>query len=308
MANNVIYDLSSTGDVAPMIRGIRVTGGTNVNILYNTVYMKGGNTNTNFGSTALYLNSGIINLDIRNNIFIDLSTPGSASTGRATAIWKYYSGFANFAPTCDRNIYYAGTPGPKNLICYDNGTSYETLGDYKAATGSFDLGSFTENVPFISTVEPYNLHIPIGASTIAESNALPIPGWDTDFDGENRDDSFPDVGADEGAFTVPAVYPDPANLISPADLAIVVSPSSTLNWSAATTGGSPTGYLLYFGTNNPPSNIADGIDLGNVTSYDPDPDLAFLTDYYWRIVPYNATGSAPQPSAPSGDSRLMPHP
>ncbi len=292
VVNNVIYDLGSLGDVAPMIRGIRVSSGTNVSIYYNTVYLKGGNTNTNFGSAALYLAGASTNLDIRNNIFVDLSTPGSAATGRATAIWKTFSGFANFAPTCDRNIYYAGTPGPKNLICNDNGTSYETLGDYKMATGTFDLGSFTENVPFVSTVVPYDLHIPTGASTVAESNALPIAGWDTDFDGEDRHDTNPDIGADEGNFTVPAIVPNPANLISPADLAIVVQPSVTLNWSPSVSGGAPTGYLLYFGTNDPPSNIADGIDLGNVTSYDPDPDLAFLTNYYWQIVPYNGTGSA----------------
>lgn len=288
VANNFIYDISSTGDGAPMIRGITaVTGGT-FKIYYNTIYLKGGNSNTNFGSAGIYVVPGPTTLDLRNNIIVDLSTPGTGTTGRAVAIWKSYTGFANFAPTCDRNIYYAGTPGPKNLICFD-GTAYETLSDYKAAIMTCDLGSLTENVTFTSTVEPYDLHIPTGTSTLAESNALPIASWDFDFDGDNRHDEFPDIGADEGSFTVPAIPPDPPVLINPADGAIVVQPSATLNWAASSTGGAPTGYRLYFGTN---LNSLAMIDLGNVTIYDPEPDMQFLTTYYWKIVPYNAAGPA----------------
>ncbi|MFO8144252.1 MAG: right-handed parallel beta-helix repeat-containing protein [Candidatus Syntrophosphaera sp.] len=289
VANNQIYDLGSSGDGAPMIRGIVTETGTSFKIYYNTIYLKGGNTNTNFGSAGLYITSTGPTLDIRNNIVVDLSTPGTATTGRATAIWKTYTGFANFASSCDRNIYYAGTPGPKNLICYDNGAAYETLADYKNAVINCELGSLTESVPFVSTIEPYDIHIPTGASTLAESNALPIAGWDFDFDGDDRDDEFPDIGADEGAFTVPAIPPDPPVLINPADGAIVVQPGTTLDWAAASSGGAPTGYRLHFGTD---LNSLAVTDLGNVTSYDPDPDLDFLTTYYWKIVPYNATGPA----------------
>lgn len=298
VANNMIYDIGSTGDTPPMIRGIATVTGTNFNIYYNTIYLKGGGTNTNFGSAGLYLTNVGPTLDIRNNIVIDLSTPGTAASGKACAIWKAYSGFANFATTSDRNIYYAGTPGAKNLICYDNGSAYQTLTDYKYAVASCELGSLTESVPFVSVAEPYDLHVSSSIATLVEGNALPITGWDFDFDNNNRNDSTPDIGADEGNFLVPAVVPDPALVISPVDGEIVVSPSVILNWTPASTGGTPTGYLLYFGTNDPPSNIANGIDLGNVTSYDPSPDLAFLTTYHWRIVPYNATGSTPLASCP----------
>ncbi len=295
-ANNMIYDLGSTGDVAPMIRGISTYTGTNINLYYNTIYLKGGGSNTNFGSAGLYLNTGAT-LDLRNNIVVDLSTPGTATSGRACAIWKTYSGFANFAATTDRNIYYAGTPGAKNLICYDNGSAYQTLVDYKYAVASCELGSLTENVPFVSVLEPYDIHVSTSTATLVEGNALPITGWDFDFDNNNRNDSSPDIGADEGNFLVPAIAPDPAVVISPVDDEIVVQPTATLNWAPASSGGTPTGYYLYFGTNNPPSNIVNGTDLGNVTSYDP-ADMAFLTTYYWRIVPYNATGTTPLASCP----------
>jgi len=67
--------------------------------------------------------------------------------------------------------------------------------------------------------------------------------------------------------------------------------TSTLTWTAPTTGGAATGYKMYFGTDNPPTNIANGTDLGNVLVYDPTPDMAFNTTYYWQVVPYNLGGS-----------------
>jgi hypothetical protein len=297
-ANNMIYDLNSTGDTAPMIRGISLIGTGTYNIYYNTIYLKGGGTNASYGSAGIYLYSASSTIDLRNNIVVDLSTPGTGAAGRAAAIWKYYAGFANFASTCDRNIYYAGTPGSKNLICYDSGTSYQTLLDYKNAIATRELGSLTENVPFVSIAEPYDIHVSTTTGTVVEGNALPVSGWDFDFDNNDRNDTNPDIGADEGNFLVPAIVPNAASLISPADAAIVIQPSATLNWTPGSSGGTPTGYRIYFGTNNPPTNIANGIDLGNVSTYNPDPDMAFLTTYYWQIVPYNATGSAVQALCP----------
>lgn len=65
--------------------------------------------------------------------------------------------------------------------------------------------------------------------------------------------------------------------------------NSTLSWLAVPTA---TGYYLYFGTDNPPSNLENGIDLGNVTSYAPAGGLLYQTDYFWKIVPYNEGGPA----------------
>jgi hypothetical protein len=50
------------------------------------------------------------------------------------------------------------------------------------------------------------------------------------------------------------VAPDPANLVSPTNGAILVSPFATVNWASG--GGFPTGYRINFGSNNPPTNIA----------------------------------------------------
>ncbi len=100
-----------------------------------------------------------------------------------------------------------------------------------------------------------------------------------------------------GTFTLniscvtPAV-PGCASVSTPSDGATdVCNTGTTLDWNAPSSGGTPTGYYIYFGTNTPPTNIENGTDLGNVTSYNPGV-LANNTTYYWQIVPYNGVGSA----------------
>jgi len=93
-------------------------------------------------------------------------------------------------------------------------------------------------------------------------------------------------------FTPPIIVTPPncAVNVSPIDLATDILNTTTLNWSNG--GGGPTGYDLYFGTDNPPTNINNGTDLGLVTTYNPTPDLNYSTTYYWKIVPYNTNGDA----------------
>jgi len=88
----------------------------------------------------------------------------------------------------------------------------------------------------------------------------------------------------------PTAPPSCAVNVSPADGATDIVLNAALNWRSG--GGQVTGYKLYFGTNNPPTNIENGMDLGNVTTYDPVGNLAVRTTYYWQAVPYNANGDA----------------
>ncbi|MGV8048801.1 MAG: carboxypeptidase regulatory-like domain-containing protein [Anaerolineaceae bacterium] len=92
------------------------------------------------------------------------------------------------------------------------------------------------------------------------------------------------------SFTIPA--PVAAVYSSPGNGALGVPVTLTLNWAPGVGGGAPSGYLVYLGTDNPPTNIANGVDVGNVLSYDPDPDLEYATEYFWQVVPYNGTGQA----------------
>lgn len=89
------------------------------------------------------------------------------------------------------------------------------------------------------------------------------------------------------------VIPGCAVISSPANGAtnICNGGGGTLNWTAPTSGGAPTGYKLYFGTNVAATNIVNGTNLGNVLTYDPG-ILLPNTTYYWRIVATNAVGDA----------------
>ncbi len=75
---------------------------------------------------------------------------------------------------------------------------------------------------------------------------------------------------------------------SPAANAPRVLPTAQLTWQNG--GGAPTGYKLWLGTNNPPSNIVNGADLGDVLGYAP--TLLSNTTYHWKVAPYNLAGSA----------------
>lgn len=89
----------------------------------------------------------------------------------------------------------------------------------------------------------------------------------------------------------PSVAPNCATYTAPGNGATGQCTSGTLNWNAPSSGGTPTGYKLYAGTNNPPTNLVNGTNLGNVTSFAYS-GLSNNTTYYWRIVPTNSIGDA----------------
>ncbi|HPL23479.1 MAG TPA: carboxypeptidase regulatory-like domain-containing protein [Candidatus Cloacimonadota bacterium] len=78
--------------------------------------------------------------------------------------------------------------------------------------------------------------------------------------------------------------PNPAQIISPADGAVNVMTSATLNWASG--GGAPSGYKVHFGTTNPPPFVQ------NTTENSYAPTLDLTTTYYWKIIPFNAIGDA----------------
>ncbi len=77
--------------------------------------------------------------------------------------------------------------------------------------------------------------------------------------------------------------------IHPPHGSINISVDATLSWVPVPNA---TGYFIYFGTDNPPSNLENGTDLGNVTSYSPTGGMLYQTDHFWKVVPYNEGGPA----------------
>jgi len=84
------------------------------------------------------------------------------------------------------------------------------------------------------------------------------------------------------------VVPDAVTLTAPADLAVDVAIRPTFTWTAAATGGIPTGYKIYCDTNaNPTTEVGDVTGL----TYTLTTALAYSTPYYWKVVAYNGTGN-----------------
>lgn len=115
----------------------------------------------------------------------------------------------------------------------------------------------------------------------------------------NAVDYYIFVGGFSGAtgnysLTMSCVVPSPPNCsayTSPANGSILSCATTNLTWNVPVGGGTPTQYLLYFGTDAAATNINNGTNIGNVLSYSP-AGLLPNTTYYWKIVPQNGAGSA----------------
>ncbi|MFA7029609.1 MAG: choice-of-anchor J domain-containing protein [Candidatus Cloacimonadaceae bacterium] len=78
--------------------------------------------------------------------------------------------------------------------------------------------------------------------------------------------------------------PEPAQNPNPPDNATNVPINTNLSWVSG--GGIVDGYKIYFGTDNPPTNLVNGL-IQTTTIYDHPEDLQYSTVYYWKIVPFN---------------------
>ena len=79
------------------------------------------------------------------------------------------------------------------------------------------------------------------------------------------------------------------NITSPINNEIDVAIDTNITWN---TVADATGYLISIGTTSNGIEVANSIDVGNMTSYDIPNDLQNSRTYYVTIIPYNATGDA----------------
>jgi|GEM_PF-1106773 len=241
--NNKIYDFTGNGTVVT-IAGMRVLAGVNLdvynnyignlfapnatlgaapeqvigitdeysstaniqthNFYYNTIYLSGTSSGTNFGSSAFRTNV-VPNVTLKNNLLINNTTP----TGIGMAVSYRRSGISltTYMNGSNNNIFYAGSPSPTRLIFHDGTNSDQTLAAYKTRVTGRDNGSATELTPFLSFTgsSPNFLHVNTAMATAAESGGVNIAGITNDFDADIRQGNLgyagtgtnPDIGADE---------------------------------------------------------------------------------------------------------------
>ena len=213
--NNMVYDIrSSSSQSGSIVAGIQVWYQNNPQVYYNSVYLSGNGNGANpNGSAALYISSEVTNLKTKSNILVNAR---DESPSCASSIYDYST--SNL--TSDYNdLYYE--PNFFNCLVRAGDTYYTTLTEWKA-TGS-DVQSISEMPNFTAP----HLHINAAIATYLEKGAIPIAGIDTDFDGQPRNATQPDIGADEFDGTV-----IPVELIS--FTASSDGNGATLNWLTAT--------------------------------------------------------------------------
>ena len=209
--NNLIGNLTaSSASSTDALRGISITSTTTSstnNIYYNNVYLSGSG-GANFGSSGIYhaasstATTAVLNL--RNNIIVNNCTP--SGTGMVVA-YRRSSGLAtnlaNYAATSNNNLFYAAATGA--FIYFDGTSSALTMTAYKSGVftaGTIaprDAASVTENPNWLSTTgsDATFLHINPAVATQIESGGASISTFTTDYDGDTRNGSTPDIGADE---------------------------------------------------------------------------------------------------------------
>lgn len=183
--NNMIFDIQcSSVEAGACVSGIQMWCQYSPKIYYNSVYLSGNGNGANpEGSSAIYVWGYCENVTMKNNIFVNKrdDSPYCASSvcfySPTTLISDY------------NDLYY--TANQINCLVDYGVSDYHTLAEWQA-TGQ-DLHSGSVMPLFIDEYLRINHHVP----TFIESGGTPISGIDTDFEGDLRNISTPDIGADE---------------------------------------------------------------------------------------------------------------
>jgi hypothetical protein len=255
--NNMIYNLTGDGDsytsfgatYAP--NGIYVfgTGQGGVKIYYNTIYLYGNSINNDAqcysigialddGSAASVVDNLIINnLGLRTNVGVGpVAIAAEVSNAQFTAI-NYNNYYCN-----------ADSPAVDNLGKIA-AVDYPTLSGWAAASGG-DVNSISSTVNFVS---PTNLHIVSTTPSPVDSAATPVAGITNDFDGNTRNATRPDIGADE--FNLITLPPPVVSAVARSTRVPMQGDSVVVTCTITDTLGISTANLIY-NINGTPNLVA----------------------------------------------------
>jgi hypothetical protein len=165
------------------------------NFYFNNVYIGGTGVSNASADTRAFGRggppaSGASN--IRNNIFANVRN--NATTGGKHFAYALFTNANSL--TSDYNLYYASGTGA--VLATIAGIDRASLSDIQTGTGQ-DANSKVGDPLFVNpngTSATVNLHLSSIASPAANSGTS-ISGINTDFDGDTRDATAPDIGADE---------------------------------------------------------------------------------------------------------------
>ena len=162
-------------------------------IVYNNINIYGA-ASSSYGAYMYHYTTASLN--VINNSFVNTNTNSSAIAlygGYSSNIWA-------------NENYNNLDCGSGNLISY-GGTIYTTLSAWSSSGFGFGANDVNVNPIYVSNTD---LHVNNPGLNAA---ATPYPGITTDIDGDIRNTTTPDIGADE--FTPPAVAPAVTMVVSP---------------------------------------------------------------------------------------------
>ena len=199
-ANNMIrLGIDSSG--ADITAGVQFRGFTKGvttanNYYYNSVYIGGSNvvgTQASFAFARGAVPANTPNDSVVNNIFVNARSNAAGGTGKHYA--AYLSAGTTFL-TMSNNLYYAnGTGGTFGAT-----SSTVDVTSYTAGWAGSDANSVYADPHFKTpggTAGTVDLHISTAVSSQANNAGLAITAVTTDFDGDTRSATTPDIGADE---------------------------------------------------------------------------------------------------------------
>ena len=296
VANNFIYNVKSNGTAGDNCAGIGIAGGHTDKVVYNSIYMSGdvdpnpsASATSNHGSGIRVANTNgttHLNLTLKNNIvYMDLSS-SSAPTVRYYAISGNSSAYLFGTGGENNNAYYINPSNPQLMTGGLGSTSgvtlttqFATLALWQAAyTVPQDANSINALPTFTSATD---LHMQAtGGNAPFNNSGTPIAGVTTDYDGEARSVTTPDMGADE--FSIPTCAGAVGGTISPS----TATTCDGLTYNMSTTGSTAGAGITYqwevsaTGGGVGFSNVSGGSGA-NTTSYTTGA-LAVGT-YYYRL-------------------------
>jgi hypothetical protein len=307
--NNFVSDLrapATSGGINTWVNSIAaifVSGGTNVNVTYNTVYLDATSTGTYFTTSALYATT-TPTLNLRNNVLVNNSTIDFENyTGYVLAYRRSGNDLTNYSNSSNANVFYANE-AEENFTCgtfwnSDNLVVPFSFDQFQALAVPRESGSFSELPPFVNVNplnKPYNLHLQTTVPTYCENTGLPITSpiaITDDFDGNSRG-TTPDIGADEfNGISAILLFPPvgvSATQISSTQINVSFTPNPSNNnvlivWNNTGSFTAPSG---------PPPAVNSDFAGGKVLSYGTSSpilhqNLTGATAYYYKAFSYNLT-------------------
>jgi hypothetical protein len=206
VVNNFVQNVAAPASTAgTAVRALSLRGGTTNNVFHNTVLVEYAATVASNKSGAFFMSGANTPAYLVNNIFVNrVSGLTVGGGGIGAAFFKATNTLTTLSSGSGNNLYYAGTPSAEHPIFFGANTTAPalavTLTDFKQLASPAEQGSVTENPPFVGSGD---LHISATVPTQVESGGMSLVGGTgvpTDIDGDARNVTTPDLGADEGNF------------------------------------------------------------------------------------------------------------